>query len=218
MTDAFFRRGIKEMEIELKYHVDNREVVDSIFESEEIKAITDPNSEESLFMHAVYFDTADRRLARELMTFRVRREGERIIGTLKWNGQGENGLYEREEINVPIMDESKLETPDPEIFIETPMYDTLREIIGHRTLSKTIEVEVVRREVRLDNGKAIFELSYDEGKVMAGGKEGPISELEIELYSGNKEDLEIFGEELAEKYNLLPETRSKFKQGLELIK
>ncbi|MBO4235878.1 MAG: CYTH domain-containing protein [Firmicutes bacterium] len=205
------------MEIELKYHVDSPEVAESIFEDEKIKEMTDPNSDESIAMRAAYFDTDDRRLARELMTFRVRREGSKIVGTLKWNGQGENGLYEREEINVPVIDESKMETPDIEIFAATPMYDELKHIIGKRELSKVIEVEVVRRQARIDNGKAIFELSYDEGKVFAGGKEAPISELEIELYSGDKAELTILGDELAEKFNLEPEIRSKFKQGMELI-
>lgn len=204
------------MEIELKYHIDSKETVDAIFDSEEIKSIMDPNSEESIAMKAAYFDTEDRRLSRELMTFRVRREGMRIVGTLKWNGQSEDGMYEREELNVPVRDESKMETPDIEIFAETPMYEELKHIIGHRTLGKVIEVEVIRRQARVDTGKAICEISYDSGKVFAGDKEGEISEMEIELYSGEKADMERLGEELAAKYNLVPENRSKFKQGLEL--
>ena len=206
------------MEIELKYHIESREIADSIFESDEIKSITDPNSDESIAMKAAYFDTEDRRLSRELMAFRVRKEGSKIVGTLKWNGQGENGLYEREELNVPVLDESKMETPDIEIFAETQMYEELKAIIGKRELAKLIEVEVIRRQARIDTGKAICEISYDEGKVFAEDKEAPISELEIELYSGDKEDLERIGEELAKKFNLEPETRSKFKQGMDLTR
>ena len=47
-------------------------------------------------------------------------------------------------------------------------------------------------------------------------KEGIISEMEVELYSGSREDMEAFGEMLTSKFNLVPENRSKFKQGLEL--
>ena len=205
------------MEIELKYHVNDQAVADAIFESDEIKKITDIDSEETIAMKAVYYDTEDRRLSRDLMTFRIRREGARLVGTLKWNGQSDEGMHEREELNVPILDEGKIDSPDIEIFSETPMYDELRRIVGHRSISKVIEVEVIRRQVRVDTGRAICELSYDNGKVYAGNSEGVISEMEIELYSGEKEDMERLGNELAAKYGLVPENRSKYKQGLELL-
>lgn len=205
------------MEIELKFHVDNEETANSIFESEVIKAITDANTDESIVMKAAYFDTEDRRLSRELMTFRVRREGSKIVGTLKWNGQSEDGMHVREEINVPISDETKMDTPDIGIFSSTPMYENLREVIGKRSLGKVIEVEVIRRQVRLDTGKSICELSYDSGKVFAGEKEGLISEMELELYSGDKEDMEELGARIRDSFNLSIENRSKFRQGLELL-
>ena len=206
------------MEIELKYHIDNQETADAIFDSEEIKAIIDTNSEERIPMRAVYFDTEDKRLSRELMAFRVRREGNHIVATLKWNGQSEDGMHIREELNVPVRDESKMELPDVEIFASTPMYEELKTIIGDRTLFKVVEIEVLRRQARIDTGKAICEISYDYGKVFHEGVEGVISEMEIELYSGEKEDMERLGDELALRYGLVPENRSKFKQGIELAK
>ena len=205
------------MEIELKYHVNDEETANLVFDSEDIKSITDEGSEESIVMRAVYFDTEDRRLSRELMTFRVRREGQKIIGTIKWNGKSESGMHVREEINIPISDESKLETPDIEIFSETPIYDDLKRVVGNRVLTKVIETDVIRRQARIDTGKSICELSYDSGKIFAGGKEGIISEMEIELYSGDREDMENLGQILSEKFGLTPETRSKFRQGLELM-
>lgn len=205
------------MEIELKYHIDNEELANSIFEAEEILAITDENSDESILMRAAYFDTEDKRLSRELMAFRIRREGSKLVATLKWNGQSEDGMHVREEINVPVQDESRLENPDIDVFLETPMYDSLKHIIGSRTLHKVIEVDVIRRQARLDTGKSICELSYDKGKVFAGDKEGIISELELELYSGDRDDMEALGEKIAQSYGLITENRSKFRQGLELL-
>lgn len=205
------------MEIELKYHIDNEDLANSIFEAEEILAITDANSDESIIMRAVYFDTEDKRLSRELMAFRVRREGSKLVATLKWNGQSEDGMHVREEINIPVNDESKLENPDIDIFLETPMYDNLKHIIGNRSLDKVIEVDIIRRQVRLDTGKSICELSYDNGKVLAGDKEGIISEMELELYSGDRGDMEDLGMQIAQKYGLVAENKSKFRQGLELL-
>lgn len=206
------------MEIELKYRIDSEEVAEAIFSDSKILAITDANSDESIALKATYFDTDDRRLSRELMTFRVRREGKHLVATLKWNGQSEDGMHVREEINVPVMDESKLETPDIHIFAQTPMYEELQRIIGRRELHGVIEVEVIRRQIRLDTGKSISELSYDKGWVMAEDKKGVISEMELELYSGEKEDMEELGADIAERFNLVTENRSKFRQGMDLLK
>ena len=203
------------MEIELKYHVE-KDTAEKIFQDEEILVIADKNSEETIDMHAIYFDTEDRRLSREGMTFRTRRENALYIATLKWNGTGANGLHEREEINVPLSGESEFNTPNMGVFEKSDIYETLKNVIGKRELLKRVEVKVTRRQIRIDTGKSICEISYDEGKVFNNDKNAPISEMEIELYSGSKEDMENFGEKIAEKYGIFPENRSKFKQGLEL--
>ncbi len=205
------------MEIELKYHIGDSDVIDRIFSDEKIVAITDRNSEETIEMQAAYFDTEDRRLSREGVAFRVRREGSRIIGTLKWNGHSEDGMHEREEINVPVLDESKLTEPDVDIFRQSGMCSRLKELIGERRLIRVMEIRFLRRQIRIDTGKAICELSADSGRVFCGGKSGPISELEVELYSGSRQEMESFGAELAEIFGLEPENRSKFRQGLELL-
>ena len=206
----------KEMEIELKYRLPKEVDIDAIFSDPDIEAIKDADSEESLDMQAVYFDTEDIRLSRDGIAYRVRREGNRIIGTLKWNGSSDEGMHVREEINVPIDDESKLTEPDISIFSESDIYDTLCRAVGDRKLKKMMTIEFTRRRARLDNGRAICELSADLGSVFADDKEAPISEMEIELYSGSREAMEELGAEIATKFGLVPENRSKFRQGLEL--
>ena len=206
------------MEIEYKFHIDSKEQAEAVFSDPEVLAVMDENSEESIDMHAVYFDTADRRLSREGMAFRTRKEGERYVATLKWNGTGENGLYEREEINIPLNGEEKFLAPDVDIFEQSSMCQVLKDVIGKRELLKRVEVLVTRRQARIDTGKSICEISYDDGTVINGDKKAPISEMEIELYSGNRADMEEFVEKLAEKHGLLPENRSKFRQGIDLDK
>ena len=204
------------MEIEFKYKIDAPEIADKIFSDPYIVEITDENSDETIELHALYFDTNERRLSREGMTFRTRKEGSNYVATIKWNGASENGLHEREEINVPISEVSSFEMPDINLFAQSPMCEKLKNVIGHRELVKRVEVKVNRRQIRVDTGKSICEMSYDYGVVINGDKEATISEMEVELYSGSREDMERFGEELAEKFSLEPENRSKFKQGLEL--
>ena len=89
------------MEIELKYSLGDPKNAERLFTDEEILAVTDEGSDETVHMHAVYFDTEDKRLSREGMVFRVRCEDRKLVGTLKWNGHSESGMHEREEINIP---------------------------------------------------------------------------------------------------------------------
>lgn len=204
------------MEIELKYHLPDADTEEKLFSDPYVTEIADSGSESRIDMLAVYFDTEDRRLGREGITFRVRREGTRLVGTLKWNGSSEDGMHVREEINVPVRDPEKLNEPDPGIFHQSEMSDTLKRIIGKRQLKKQIEIEFVRRKIRLDSGRVICELSVDRGTVRSASGEAPISEVEIELYSGSREEMERIGSELAAKYGLTPENRSKFRQGIDL--
>ena len=206
------------MEIELKYRLKDRSQIEEILSDERVLQYMDPDSREELHMEAAYFDTQERRLNREGITFRVRRENEKLVGTLKWNGTSDDGMHIREEINVPNLEESKFESPDPEVFCQSDMCDRLKTIIGQRTLEREVFVKYERSQVRLDTGKVICELSFDDGKVFRKGEEGIILEMEIELYSGSKAEMEAFGAYLAEKYGLTTENRSKFRQGLELAR
>lgn len=140
------------------------------------------------------------------------------MATLKWNGSSEEGMHKREEINVPVSDEEKLHTPDIRIFDQSEMCEVLEKVVGKRTLLPVMDIYFTRRQMRLDTGKSISELSVDCGEIVAGGRTAPISELEIELYSGEESDMKALGETLAAKYQLSPEDASKYKRGLDLMK
>ncbi|MGI6177053.1 MAG: inorganic triphosphatase [Eubacterium sp.] len=205
------------MEIELKYSLDSVEQIDSILNDEEIKSMTDEGSLETFPIVSRYFDTADMRLTHERVAFRVRKEGRRYIATLKWNGHSESGMHEREENNVPVS-EKEMSEPTVEIFKQSPMYEKLKQMIGERELSVLMTTEFERRQVRLDNGNVICELSFDTGEVHCDGRSAPLQEMEIELYSGSREEMEKIGEYITGKYGLKPENKSKFGRGLDLKK
>lgn len=205
------------MEIELKYQIDTEEKIEKIFQDSHLLQIKDERTEEELEMHAVYFDTEDRRLNREGIAFRIRKEGNNLVGTLKWSGCSEDGMHKREEINVPVDDEAMQATPDISIFDQSEMCEVLDKLVGKRTLIPLMDIYVLRRQVRLDTGKCICELSVDKGEVVCSGKTAPILEMEIELYSGDEEDMTALGAEFAEKYQLEPSNESKYKKGLDLL-
>lgn len=205
------------MEIELKYGLEDASVAECIFNDPYIEMIKDKQTEESVEMFAVYFDTEDRRLLQEGIAFRIRREGCSLQATLKWNGSNENGMHKREELNVVVDDPEKLHEPDIDIFIQSDMGEVLLDIVGAKPLVPLMEVDSVRHQVRINTGKSISELSVDKGEVRVGEKSAPILELEIELFSGEEADMIALGESLAEKYGLKASNISKFKRGLDLI-
>lgn len=205
------------MEIELKYILENEEDVEKIFSDEYIKSIADDNSEEEDDYRAVYYDTEDRRFYREGMAFRLRKEGRRCFATLKWNGSSESGFHQREEINIPVSGGIDADEPTVEVFRQSHMIDQLRKLQGNRRLIPVMEMNFRRRQVRLDTGKSICELSADVGEIICGEKRAPILELEVELYSGSREDMEALGKRIAERFSLKPGEKSKFRQGQDLM-
>ena len=205
------------MEIELKYVIDDREKVEKILNDPSVTEIKDENSDESIDMHAVYFDTEDRILSANEAAFRIRREGKKLMATLKWGGSCENGMHRREEINIPVEGEEQLVNPDMSIFDETEVGPGMKKLLKDRKVVPIMDIDFLRRQMRLDTGRAICELSIDEGEVVCGRKKDRILELEIELYSGDEGEIVRLGNEISDRYGLIAGNISKFQRGLRLL-
>lgn len=204
------------MEIELKYLFDDEASKDAIFNDKYISKVKDDGSETVTPMRAVYLDTQEGALRKKEMAFRVRHEYSKFVATLKWGGSAEEGLHVRGELNVPV-DEGFLETPTLEVFKGSEIYDEIADIAGSGKLIPVMEMNYVRREIRLDTGLSIDVLSVDEGEIKTANGTLPILELEIELYTGDKDDMIALGRKLEEKYHLKRGNRSKYQRGLELL-
>jgi inorganic triphosphatase YgiF len=207
------------MEIELKYSIDKPELADEIFADAWVLEHAEPPEPEEIRMKAAYFDTEDRLLTRNNIAFRIRTEGSRTLATLKWkdDDEGISGLYVRSEINVPVNDPACFFHPDPEIFKESEDGTNLLEVIEGKPLINVFDMIFTRRRLRIDVGRSILEISYDEGVIVAGSGTEQMHELEIEIYSGVREDLLETGNLLAGKYGLKPELRTKFARGVALL-
>jgi triphosphatase len=90
----------------------------------------------------------------------------------------------------------------------------LIELIGGKQLTSVMEVGFLRRRVRVDTGGSIIEASIDTGEIVGDSGSAPLCELELELFSGQKDDLLALGEKLEKRYSLIPETQSKYARGL----
>lgn len=202
------------MEIELKYAIENEEVAQRIWEDERLRKMEEPNTRETVFMKGTYFDTDTLDLSTNDIAYRIRSEGDKLIASLKWGGQTEGPLHTREEINVPVNSRK----PNPVTFEESDIGKDLIRILNGKQLKSIMEVNVQRHRFRIDTQKSILEISLDEGEIVTDYGVSPICEVEIELFSGDQEDLMEMGRSLEEAYGVVSEKRSKYYRGLMLAR
>jgi len=207
------------MEIELKYRIDSVEQYEKLLSDTWIAGHAESEEPEIIRMKAAYFDTEDLKLISHNIALRIRNEGDRTLATLKWreDDDGIGGLYIRSEINIPVTDKTCFFAPDPAIFKESIEGRDLLDILEGNPLINIIDMIFTRKSFRIDYEKSILELSLDEGVIVAGVKSIQFRELEIEIYSGSKEDLLAVGNHISDKYGLEPELKTKFARGIELL-
>ena len=202
------------MEIELKYSIPDEAAAQSIWDNEMFKDAEEQDSREELMLDAQYFDTDDFNLADNRIAYRIRHEGSGYVATLKWKGHSVMGLHVREEVNVAVEDAK----PAPEVFAESTVGKDVMAVLQDKPLHSIMRMKIKRRRFRLDTGTGIFEFSLDNGTIYTDGGEVPVNELEIELFSGEQEELLDIGSRVEKEYGLCPENTSKYVRGLRLIK
>ncbi len=207
-------------EIELKYALSDRKQAEEIWEDLEMYAGCDPDTRESVCMKAMYFDSAKGLLAKNDMSLRIRQEGDRSVLTIKNKGTSENGLHKRDELNMPYTEEfSEMAefVTDSEMLQQSELGGKLIELVGNEVLRPVICMNYLRRRCRIDSGSSFVELAIDTGKIYAAEKSTPICELEIELYSGDEDDMIALGDKLSERYMIDREEITKYARGLALM-
>ncbi len=202
------------MEIELKYNIPSSEVANLIWDNELFKESEEADSREELYCDAKYYDTDNCDLAKNDIAYRVRKEGKRFVASLKWKGHNEDGLHVREEINVPVDND----TANPKVFNESKVGKQVMELIEGKKLECLLETTFNRRRFRMDTGYGIYEFSIDSGEITTKYGNCPIEEVEIELFSGEQDELLIIGNHLQQAYDLVPENESKYARGIRMIK
>lgn len=121
---------------------------------------------------AIYFDTPDQSLLRGGLSLRIRREGERRVQTVKASGTTA-GLFVRPEWEFEVAD-------DQPVLDHTSPVSAL---IGNG-IEGIVPVFTVENERRQWTSGGI-EISLDEGRVIAGDRETPFVEVELENKDGD---------------------------------
>lgn len=201
----------KNTEIELKLICTDDRVWEEIMNAKSLTEIAVPGSADKQVLDARYFDTPTYCLQKEKIAYRIRREGDQWVATVKGGGSSNGGLHERQEWNVTVSDPQ----PDLTVFAGTDIGKKLMEVVGSQVLKPILITRFERKtlDVCMPDGSQI-EVAADQGEIIAGAKRAPILEVELELKSGKPSALFALGAVLAKEYPLLPETDSKFYRGL----
>lgn len=166
----------------------------------------------TIAMEAWYFDTDEQSLQKAGIAYRVRREGEGWTATVKTDGVSDGGMHQRHEWNVVSPDQQ----PRPELFSDLPIGVALLEAVGDRILAPRFSTVFERRVAEVMFEDACIELAVDFGLIIAGERNEPINELELELKSGAKTALLRLGAIIARQLPVVPEHKSKFYRALVL--
>ncbi len=158
-------------------------------------------------LYNVYYDTPDLKLCQRAMALRLRRIGKRWLQTLKGGGGVQAGLHQRNEWEVPVAGEA----------LDFDALDSNASKLLPLALRKKLQPLFVTdfsrtsRMVVFDGAE--IELSLDSGEIRAGQASRPISELELELKSGESVQLFKLAQALLDIVPLEVEHTSKAEYG-----
>ena len=159
-------------------------------------------------METAYYDTPDGAMSARRYTLRRRMENGVSVCTLKTPAGDARGEWEVEcdTIEGAIPKLMEMGAPgDLEILTK----EGLIHICGAKftRLAKTITLP-----------ECTVEIALDKGILLGGGKTEPMCEAEVELKAGTKEACDAFAKELADRFGLVTEAKSKFARALALYK
>ncbi|MGH7078220.1 MAG: CYTH domain-containing protein, partial [Acetobacteraceae bacterium] len=160
---------------------------------------------------AIYYDTETRGLERAGVTFRIRKVGRRLVATVKRAGASGGSPAARDEWETEVATMA----PDPGPLLPLLPAD-LQALLGAAPLQPIFTTTVRRATRRLNLAEAELEMAFDQGRIEAGGRSVPISELELELKRGSVAVLFEFARELAETAPLRLSLQSKAERGFAL--
>ena len=166
-----------------------------------------PNS--SLMLANCYYDTPNQDLQRGRIALRVRRAGNQWIQTLKTAGSVEaNGITTRGEW--------EWELPNSELNTNVAL-EYLPEDIDVAALRPLFTTDFKRTTWLVDYKGASIEVALDQGEIFAAPRRVPISEVELELKTGDKGGLLALAEVLQASIKLQVSTVSKAQRAQQLL-
>lgn len=160
---------------------------------------------------SIYYDTGDDVLRRAGVFLRVRSTGDGYVQTIK-TARSAAEVFERDEWEHGVPSHE----PDLSVAEGTALAPLLSPEV-RESLQPRFHTRFVRKTYAIRRDATEIELAIDQGEITAGIKATPISELELELKTGDKRVLFLLAGELAETVPLSLGVKSKAERGFELV-
>ena len=173
--------------------------------------------ENPCFQTDIYLDTSDYTLLKSDAALRIRQRGESYMGAYKKSEKQQGSIFERREIEWTLSsDEVKLWTEEKKPTIPPTVIEKLH--LQGQELRKVLVVETQRyTAIIIGNDGFKAELSLDEVIFRGHKGQNTYREVEVELLSGQFEQLKQFTSSLQNQLKLQPAVDSKYKQGMVLV-
>lgn len=207
------------MEIEYKFYIDAEQKYSEILEDE----IWDNYKSTPWTKHhffAKYYDTPNSILGDNGLAFRVRKEDDIFVFTAKAPGKLEGELSHRQEWNFPWQD-APLDLNFLLNEISEELNDTQIELIRQADrvgISSELATDITRYISTLRYKNALIEVVVDMGTLYGGKLSEACYEMELELISGEAEDLVEIANKIKSYFNLAPGIENKMARCVRLKK
>ena len=168
---------------------------------------------QKLKLQNTYFDTPQQDLRARGIALRIRRQGELCLQTVKCAGQVNGGLSSRPEWEYPYQGRFDFGAVSDETV--RSQLETLLRLPGYRA---TLDTNFSRHiwHWRPEAGTHV-EVMLDRGRILAGGREEAICEVELELVAGPPHRLLDLAAQLGAIIPLFPAPLSKAGRGSLLL-
>lgn len=199
------------MEIELKLAAPEDAL--EVFERSVLPLLKGKVTRSECHLFNEYFDTPDQLLGERKIGFRIRVKDEEIEQTVKTKGKVEGGLHQRPEYNVELQEaKPDLTKFDPDIWAPDFDVDSInRQLVSMFTTNfKRVTYDVVNADDHL-------EIVFDRGEVKNQNGRLPISEIEIELKSGEPSALFDIADQISQFVSVRLSNITKASRGYQLV-
>ncbi|MFA6970804.1 MAG: CHAD domain-containing protein [Gallionella sp.] len=163
-------------------------------------------------LHNIYYDTPTLDLHKSKMALRLRRVGGKWLQTLKGGGQVKAGMHQRFEWEVPVPS-AKLDFSN----LDTSVWDEHLPPAWRDSLQPVFVTDFYRSSRLLDWQGAIIEVCMDHGEVKTSDLSSPICEVELELKSGEPQQLFELAQAILAVVSFELEEVSKAEKGFRLL-
>jgi inorganic triphosphatase YgiF len=195
-------------EMEVKFRAD-RDGLKRAQASQVVASVSAPRTET---VRSIYFDTASGELRKNGIVLRIRRKGRAkpLLGIKA--AQDGDSPFSRKEVEVPSPDMQ----PDLALFDEATASE-LSALVGDRPLAAQFETTIKRRTILVERGRSQIEVAFDEGSIAVADQSVPLTEIELELKSGDETALYDLAMSLADELPLRLEFVSNAERGFQAM-